>query len=177
MTDVFANRTAAGIDTSARKLCGRCRAVSISIVPALALAAVLPAFAQDAAVTIAEVFVRGAAGNTMPAPPPSCQPPACEIRLYRLDGMPDIEERINAEMDAAGITTEAAAVAWAKANEERIRKEYGKQIMEAANSVTLAMHYGIKRVPAVVLNRAVAVYDTADVARAIEHAQTKGLLK
>ena len=69
------------------------------------------------------------------------------------------------------------AVAWAKANEERIRKEYGKQIMEAANSVTLAMHYGIKRVPAVVLNRAVAVYDTADVARAIEHAQTKGLLK
>ena len=182
MTAVFANKKSEGITTVASKLCWRWSAISMSIVPALALAAALPAFAQRApapvAVTIAEVFVRGAAGNTTPAPPPSCQPPACEIRIYRMDGMQDIEGRINAEMAAAITTTdEKAARAWASANEQRLRKEYGKQIMDAANGVTLAMHYGLKRVPAVVLNRAVAVYDTADVARAIEHAQTKGLLK
>lgn len=147
---------------------------------ALAAASALPAFAQGAspAITIAEVFVRGEAGKTSPAPQSSCQPPACEIRIYRMDGMQDIEARINAEMAAAISTTdEKAARAWAAANEQRLRKEYGKQIMDAANSVTLAMHYGLKRVPAVVLNRSVAVYDTADVARAIEHAQTRGLLK
>ena len=178
MTDVFATNTGAGIATVAGKLRRRCRAISMSIVPALALAAALPAFAQDAAVTIAEVFVRGEAGSTTPAPPPSCQPPACAIRIYRIDGMQDIEARINAEVAAAGGHKDEESIkAWAAANEQRIRKEYGKQIMEAANGVTLAMHYGIKRVPAVVLNRSVAVYDTADVARAIEHAQTKGLLK
>ena len=178
MTDVLAKKQAAGIGAVARKLCGRPCAIRFGIASALALSAALPAFAQDAPVTIAEVFVRGAAGNTSPAPPPSCQPPACEIRIYRMDGMQDIEERINAEMAAAiNVADENAARAWATANQERIKKAYSKQIMEAANGVTLAMHYRLKRVPAVVLNRAVAVYDTADVARAIEHAQTKGLLK
>ena len=179
MTDVFANKTSDGIATVAGKLRRQCRAISMSIVPALALAAALPALAQGTpAVTIAEVFVRGEAGNTTPAPPPSCQPPACEIRIYRMDGMQDIEGRINAEMAAAiNIADENAARAWAMANQERLKKEYSTQIMDAANGVTLAMHYGLKRVPAVVLNRAVAVYDTTDVARAIEHAQTKGLLK
>ena len=179
MTKVLLRKLVAGICFGTGKLCGRWGAICVGIVPVLALAATLPALAQDApAVTIAEVFVRGEAGNASPAPPPTCQPPACSIRIYRMDGMHDIEERINAEMAAAiNVADENAARAWAMANQERLKKEYSKQIIEAANGVTLAMHYQLKRVPAVVLNRSVAVYDTADVARAIDHAISKGLLK
>ena len=157
----------------------RCRSIQAAAPAiALALAAALPAGAQGAAaVTMAEVFVRGAADNATPAPPPSCQPPACEFRLYRLDGMQDIEARINRELAAAGATSEEAAQAWAVANEERIKKEYSEQIMAAAGGVTLAMSYRLKRVPAVVLNRSVAVYDTTDVGHAIDYARKQGLLK
>ena len=44
------------------------------------------------------------------------------------------------------------------------------QVINAANGITMAQHYHINRLPAVLINRKVVVYGMTDVGAAIERA-------
>ena len=97
---------------------------------------------------------------TAPANPPY------KLTVYRMDGMQRVEQSINSRLPK----NEAAARAWMEQNGERIRRETKAQVINAANGITMAQHYHINRLPAVLINRKVVVYGMTDVGAAIERA-------
>ena len=116
--------------------------------------------AQAQGVVTVEVFANSAMNITAPANPPY------KLTVYRMDGMQRVEQSINSRLPK----TEPEARAWMAQNGERIRRETKAQVINAANGITMAQHYHINRLPAVLINRKVVVYGMTDVGAAIERA-------
>lgn len=110
-----------------------------------------------AAVTTAEVFANSATHVQLPAHP------AYLVRVYRLDAMAQVGEQLSKNLPG----NEAAARAYMLQQEAQIRRRYKDQITNAANGMTLALHYRLDRLPAIVINQKAVVYGEPDVDRAV----------
>lgn len=131
----------------------------------MALVMKSPALAA-APVTTVEVFANSA---TLVRPP--VQPPAYLLKVFRLDAMAQIGEQISAGLPP----TEAAARAYMQQHQAQIKQRYKEQIVNAANGMSLAVHYRLDRLPAVVINRRSVIYGVADVDQAVGlYLQSKG---
>lgn len=86
-----------------------------------------------------------------------------KLDIYRLDAMSRVEQSINQALPQ----NEADARAWLAANEARIRRQVQPVVANAANGITLAMHYRIDRLPAIVVNRQTVVFGMTDVNAAL----------
>lgn len=122
--------------------------------------------AQQAGVLTVEVF----ANSAMHITPAQTSGLPFKMDLYRLDAMQNAEHQINQVLPK----TEAEAMAWIKANEARLRKQLQPAVVNSANGITLAAHYRLQRLPAIVINRQIVVYGQTDVHRALELAQKNG---
>lgn len=124
----------------------------------LALGAALPLRAQGIATV--EVF----ANSAMRITPASDQGLPYKLDVYRLDAMQNAENLVNQSLPQ----TEAEAMAWIRANEARLRRHFQPLVANSANGITLAMHYRLQRLPAIVINRQTVVYGITDVPQAVE---------
>ena len=106
-----------------------------------------------------EVF----ANSAMHITPSSPQGLPYTLHIYRLDALQQIEQQINQGLPQ----TEAEALRWLQDNQARIRRKLTPQAVQAANGLTLAAHYRLSRIPAIVINKRVAVYGVTDVHQAI----------
>ena len=86
-----------------------------------------------------------------------------QLKVYRMDGLQQLEASLNQQLPK----TEAEALRWLQDNQARIRRELTPQAVQAANGLTLAAHYRLSRIPAIVINKRVAVYGVTDVHQAI----------
>ncbi|GKT19517.1 TIGR03757 family integrating conjugative element protein [Acidovorax sp. SUPP2522] len=86
-----------------------------------------------------------------------------KLDIYRLDAMSSVQQSINQGLPQ----NEADARAWLVANEARIRRQVQPVVANAANGITLAMHYRIDRLPAIVVNRQTVVFGMTDVNAAL----------
>ncbi|WP_284427453.1 TIGR03757 family integrating conjugative element protein [Acidovorax sp. SUPP1855] len=86
-----------------------------------------------------------------------------KLDIYRLDAMARVQQSINQGLPQ----NEADARAWLAANEARIRRQVQPVVANAANGITLAMHYRIDRLPAIVVNRQTVVFGMTDVNAAL----------
>ncbi|GKS87280.1 hypothetical protein AVMA1855_24030 [Acidovorax sp. SUPP1855] len=86
-----------------------------------------------------------------------------KLDIYRLDAMARVQQSINQGLPQ----NEADARAWLAANEARIRRQVQPVVANAANGITLAMHYRIDRLPAIVVNRKTVVFGMTDVNAAL----------
>ena len=94
-----------------------------------------------------------------------------QLKVYRMDGLQQLEASLNQQLPK----NEGDARAWLQANQGRIKREVTPQAVAAANGVALAHHYKIKRLPAVVIDRQAVVYGLTDVEAAIQRYQaTRG---
>ncbi len=91
------------------------------------------------------------------------QSPPYPLRIYRLDAMALIEEQLSQGLPAV----EADAAAYLMRIEAEIRRKYGAQIVNAANGMTMAIHYRLDRLPAVVIDRRSVIYGVPDVLQAL----------
>jgi integrating conjugative element protein (TIGR03757 family) len=89
--------------------------------------------------------------------------PAYQLQVYRLDAMTLIEEQLSQGLPAV----EAQALAVLQRMESEIRRKYQAQIINASNGMTLAIHYRLDRLPAVVIDRKAVIYGVPDVERAL----------
>lgn len=113
--------------------------------------------AQPPQPTTVEVFANMA---TLVAAP---QTPAYKLQVYRLDVMALIEHQLSQGLPAV----EADAMAHLQRMEAQIRRKYQAQIVNAANGMTMAIHYKLDRLPAVVINRQAVIYGVPDVDKAL----------
>lgn len=116
--------------------------------------AVLAGQAGAQAITTVEVFANSATLVRQPQ-----QPPPFVVKVYRLDGMAQLETQLSAGLPQ----TEAAAMAYMKQHEQEIRRRYKDQINNAAAGMSLAIQYRLDRLPAVVINKNKVIYGIADV--------------
>ncbi|WP_287919173.1 TIGR03757 family integrating conjugative element protein [Comamonas sp.] len=107
--------------------------------------------------TTVEVFANMA---TLVAVP---QTPAYKLQVYRLDVMALIEHQLSQGLPAV----ETDALAHLQRMEAQIRRKYQAQIVNAANGMTMAIHYKLDRLPAVVINRQAVIYGVPDVDKAL----------
>lgn len=138
---------------------------------ALALAVLSPlAWAQawaQSAVTTVEVFANAATYVRAPVQ----SPPPYVLRIYRLDAMAQISQQLSMRLPMG----EEQARAYMLQQQAQIRSRYQAQIVNAANGMSLAIHYRLDRLPAVVVNRHAVVYGVADVDQAVGlYQQSKG---
>lgn len=124
------------------------------------LSALLVAAASlgHAQVTTVEVFANSATHVQQPAQPPYV------LKVYRLDAMAQIGLQITQQLPAG----EEQAKLYMQQHEAQIRAKYKSQIVNAANGMSLAIHYKLDRVPAVVINRSSIIYGVSDVNQAIQ---------
>ena len=131
---------------------------------AILLAALALAGAAHAqGVLTVEVFANSAMHIT---PRPDQRLPY-QLKVYRMDGLQQLEASINQQLPK----NEGDARAWLQANQGRIKREVTPQAVAAAHGVALAHHYKIKRLPAVVIDRQAVVYGLTDVEAAIQRYQ------
>lgn len=107
--------------------------------------------------TTVEVFANMA--TLVPVP----SAPAYQLQVYRLDAMTLIEEQLSQGLPAV----EAQALSVLQRMESEIRRKYQAQIINASNGMTLAIHYRLDRLPAVVIDRKAVIYGVPDVERAL----------
>lgn len=120
----------------------------------------LHAQATDAqGIVSVEVF----ANSAMHITPSSPQGLPYTLHIYRLDTLQQLEASLNQQLPK----TEAEALRWLQDNQARIRRKLTPQAVQAANGLTLAAHYLLSRIPAIVINKRVAVYGVTDVHQAI----------
>ncbi|WP_313569348.1 TIGR03757 family integrating conjugative element protein [Comamonas terrigena] len=118
-----------------------------------------------AQVTTVEVFANSATHVQQPSQPPYV------LKVYRLDAMAQIGQQITQELPAG----EEQAKLYMQQHEAQIRAKYKSQIVNAANGMSLAIHYKLDRVPAVVINRSSIIYGVSDVNQAVQlFLQSKG---
>lgn len=124
------------------------------------LSALLVAAASlgHAQVTTVEVFANSATHVQQPAQPPYV------LKVYRLDAMAQIGQQITQQLPAG----EEQAKLYMQQHEAQIRAKYKNQIVNAANGMSLAIHYKLDRVPAVVINRSSIIYGVSDVNQAVQ---------
>jgi len=104
-----------------------------------------------------EVFTNTATYVPIPASAPY------SLQVYRLDAMVLIEEQLNQGLPS----NEHDALAALQRIEGEIRRKYQDQIINASNGMTLAIHYRLDRLPAVVINRQAVIYGVPDVQQAV----------
>ncbi|WP_198972491.1 TIGR03757 family integrating conjugative element protein [Xylophilus sp. ASV27] len=109
------------------------------------------------AVTTVEVFANSATYLSAPSNPPYV------LQVYRVDAM----ARIGRELSIRLPGNEEQAKAYMLQQEAQIRARYQDQIVQAANGMSLAIHYRLNRLPAVVINRESVIYGVADVQHAV----------
>ncbi len=97
---------------------------------------------------------------TLVAAPPA---PAYKLQVYRLDVMALIEQQLSQGLPGV----EADALAHLQRMEGQIRRKYQAHIVNAANGMTMAIHYKLDRLPAVVINRQAVIYGVPDVDKAL----------
>ncbi|WP_375576294.1 TIGR03757 family integrating conjugative element protein [Paracidovorax oryzae] len=115
-------------------------------------------WAQGApSVTTVEVFANSATNLSTPSQPPYV------LQVYRVDALAQLGRQFSARLPA----NEAQARAYMQQQEAQIRARYEDQITQAANGMSLAMHYRLTRLPAVVINREAVIYGVADVQHAV----------
>ncbi|MBD9534192.1 TIGR03757 family integrating conjugative element protein [Comamonas sp. CMM01] len=124
------------------------------------LSALLVAAASlgHAQVTTVEVFANSATHVLQPTQPPYV------LKVYRLDAMAQIGQQITQQLPAG----EEQAKLYMQQHEAQIRAKYKSQIVNAANGMSLAIHYKLDRVPAVVINRSSIIYGVSDVNQAVQ---------
>lgn len=115
--------------------------------------------ASAQAITTMEVFANSATLVRQPQ-----QPPPFVVKVYRLDGMAQLEAQLSAGLPQ----TEAAAMAYMRQHEAEIRRRYKEQISNAATGMTLSIQYRLDRLPAVVINKSKVIYGIADVDQAAQ---------
>lgn len=121
--------------------------------------------AQPPQPTTVEVFANMA---TLVAVP---QTPSYKLQVYRLDVMALIEQQLSQGLPGV----EADALAQLQRMEAQIRRKYQAHIVNAANGMTMAIHYKLDRLPAVVINRQAVIYGVPDVDKALAiHQQQSG---
>lgn len=91
------------------------------------------------------------------------QAPAYKLQVYRLDVMALIEQQLSQGLPSV----EADALAHLQRLEAQIRRKYQAHIVNAANGMTMAIHYKLDRLPAVVINRQAVIYGVSDVDKAL----------
>ncbi len=121
------------------------------------------AWAAPGVMTV-EVF----ANSAMHITPSSDQQLPYQLKVYRLDGLQQLEASLSQQLPQ----NEAQARAWLANNQARMQRQVTPQAVQAANGIVLAHHYKIKRLPAVVIDRKVIVYGMTDVSAAIERARS-----
>ncbi len=115
-------------------------------------------WAQGApSITTVEVFANSATNLSTPSQPPYV------LQVYRVDALAQLGRQFSARLPA----NEAQARAYMQQQEAQIRARYKDQITQAANGMSLAMHYRLTRLPAVVVNREAVIYGVADVQHAV----------
>lgn len=125
----------------------------------------LAAHAAHAQVTTVEVFANSATHVDLPSQP------AYSLKVYRLDAMVQIGQQITQQLPAG----EDQAMLYMQQHEAQIRAKYKNQIINSANGMSLAIHYKLDRVPAIVINRSSIVYGVSDVNQAVQlFMQSKG---
>ena len=122
------------------------------------------AMAQDApagVVSTVEVFVNSA--MAVSAPP---APLAFQLTVHRMDQLDMVTQAIDQQIPRGG---EAEARRWVAANEARIKRQVQPAAIATANAISLANHYRLDRLPAVVINKRTVVYGVTDVGVAMQH--------
>ena len=116
-------------------------------------------WAQNGApsITTVEVFGNSATYVSAPSNPPY------QLQIYRVDAMAQIGRQLSVRLPG----NEAEARAYMLQHEAQIRARYKDQIMQAGNGMSLAIHYRLNRLPAVVINRESVIYGVADVQQAV----------
>ena len=135
----------------------------IGLLGALALGVALPAVAQQPedlahGITTVEVFANSAMLIT------PVQSDRYRLVIHRMDQLEQVKQMINQQIPKGG---EAPARAWFAANAERIKRQVRPAAIAAANAISLAKHYKIDRLPAIVINRQAVVYGLTDVEAAL----------
>ena len=142
----------------------RALACSWIVAAATLLSPTAPAFAQ-AGVTTVEVFANSATHVRSLPQTPYLQ------RVYRVDAMAAISQQLSVRLPG----DEAQARAYMLQAEAQIRKRYKDQILNAAHGMSLAIHYRLDRLPAIVINRSAVIYGVADVEQAVAlYQQSRG---
>lgn len=142
----------------------------LPIVLAAAAAAAAPAAAHaqgqaPAGITTVEVFANSATHVRAQPQTPYLQ------RIYRVDAMAAISQQLSMRLPG----DEAQAKAYMQQAEAQIRKRYKDQIVNAAHGMSLAIHYRLDRLPAVVINRSAVIYGVANVDQAVAlYQQSRG---
>lgn len=139
-----------------------------ALIPAMLAAAVAaaPASAKaQAGVTTVEVFANSATHIHAQPQTPYLQ------RIYRVDGMAAISQQLSMRLPG----DEAQAKTYMLQAEAQIRKRYKDQIVNAAHGISLAIHYRLDRLPAIVINRSAVIYGIANVEQAVAlYQQSRG---
>lgn len=121
--------------------------------------------AAQAQIMTVEVFANAATYVQAPTGTPY------PVRIYRLDAMQQVAEQLSRNLPG----NEAEAQAYMLQQEAQIRRRYKDQITHAANGMSLAIHYRLDRLPAVVINKNAVIYGEADIGRAVAlYLQSKG---
>lgn len=125
---------------------------------------------SNAGVTTVEVFANSAMNV------PLVRSDAYLLKVYRIDGLAQIEEQLNQGLPQ----TETEAMAYVQSRMPDLKKQVQAQAINAANGITLAIHYKLDRIPAIVINRRSVVYGITDVQQALslyQQSQATGDLK
>ena len=140
-----------------------CRGYGIGLLRTLALGVALQAAAQQRenlayGIATVEVFANSAMLIT------PVQSDRYRLVIYRMDQLEQVKQMINQQIPKGG---EAPARAWFAANAERIKRQVRPAAIAAANAISLANHYKIDRLPAIVINHQAVVYGLTDVEAAL----------
>ncbi len=114
-------------------------------------------------VSTVEVFVNSA--MAVSAPP---APLAYELKVHRMDQLDMVTQGIDQQIPRG---SEAEARRWVADNEARIKRQVQPAAIATANAITLANHYRLDRLPAVVINKRTVVYGITDVGAALQRYQ------
>ena len=114
-------------------------------------------------VSTVEVFVNSA--MAVSAPP---APLAFELKVHRMDQLDMVTQGIDQQIPRG---SEAEARRWVADNEARIKRQVQPAAIATANAITLANHYRLDRLPAVVINKRTVVYGITDVGAALQRYQ------
>jgi integrating conjugative element protein (TIGR03757 family) len=110
-----------------------------------------------------EVFVNSAMAVTLPAALSGLR-----VTVHRMDQLDLATQAIDQQIPRGG---EAEARRWVEANQARIKRQVQPAAIATANAISLATHYRIDRLPAVVINKQTVVYGVTDVNVALQHYQ------
>ena len=110
-----------------------------------------------------DVFVNSAMAVTVPAASLGLQ-----VSVHRMDQLDMATQAIDQQIPRG---SEAEARRWVEANQARIKRQVQPAAIATANAISLATHYRIDRLPAVVINKKTVVYGVTDVNVALQHYQ------